>query len=1105
MEKSERKVLLVICVITLCLLGLFWWLGKLASQKEISTHRAEESARLPEADRTLSGRAVDAGTGAPAAGVRIRTWDGRRLRPRIGHNSLLQTTTGKDGTFTFEDTKGAAGASPAGFTFESGDDFLYIVGRPGPLERPGAPRETAGSAAGEDAGQPELVLKLRRGGMILGRVLDPAGAPCPAAVVLLEECGQKDPAQGSGASAPTGLMRKTDSDRNGSFLFRRLPAGIDVRVTALHPSFACAQSAPLRIEPGERTPLDLLLQPGAALSGKVLSAKGKPVAGALVYACGPPPDRKPLWDGKPFSTDEKVDAGLAVRSGPDGTFRMVCSLDGQGEGAGSKGFHLAACATEFVTGYSREIALAGGSPAPESADIVLPDSARIEGRVMGRDEIPIAGALIKASVEDGGDVHRAFARSDGSGAFVLGPLPSGRPAALRIEARGFPDAALTGVIPGGEPVTAILGAGGTLKGTVQSSATGKPVPGFRVFLQPAGGPARRIKTFQGRDGAFAVSGLSAGSWDLIVSAEGFETRTLKGIGVKEGQEAAGLTVNLKKVTEISGTVSLAGSGEPLAGVEVMPVLRYPDGLLRVRPEKAATTGPDGGFVITGLAPGTYFLDLYGKTPPILWRHGALRLAPGEVASGAAVTVGVGAGRLEVAVLGPGGKPCQGVRVEIAPASESKLPGTGGGGAFETDAGGKIAFPYLAPGLKTAIVSLANEGGPVLYRTKHQVLVKAGETASLGVSFAPIALCRVFGTITRGAAPAGAGRLKAVPMDGNRPDPDGAHATGIDTGGNYSFAALPSGRYLFTLEAGGLEPLSHNPVVVPADEKELRVDFDLAAGRIAGAVVDKASGRPVAKASVFLYAPAAAGERGSAIQTATAGTDGAFSFRGLEAGRYIISALGSVGVGHLEKIQLKAGAALVGQEVALEPAGGLNVLVQNEGKKLIEGAMVWAEKTGTGAITAPRRGLTLSSGQGPSRFFPLEPGEYRVVVGGPGRVSHVEPAVTVEPGKTSTITAVLAKGAQVELTVTDKAGAPVRNCRLAVFGPDGQWIGPPLSGTLIAQGEHGDAGGKYALGGYAPGAYRAHVFADGFTPRSVAFTIPEKAAPGPVTLTLVPAP
>ena len=48
MEKSERNVLLTVGAITLCLLAVFWWLGDLASKKEITEHREEESARPSE-------------------------------------------------------------------------------------------------------------------------------------------------------------------------------------------------------------------------------------------------------------------------------------------------------------------------------------------------------------------------------------------------------------------------------------------------------------------------------------------------------------------------------------------------------------------------------------------------------------------------------------------------------------------------------------------------------------------------------------------------------------------------------------------------------------------------------------------------------------------------------------------------------------------------------------------------------------------------------------------------------------------------------------------------------------------------------------------------
>jgi hypothetical protein len=823
-----------------------------------------------------------------------------------------------------------------------------------------------------------------------------------------------------------------------------------------------------------------------------------------------------LREDLPFSTDERVAAGLAVRTTQDGTFRLCCSQDAQTE----DGIFLAARAEGFVIGFSQRIALTAGAAIPESVEIVLPESQEISGRVQGQDESPVRDALVRAVSEEGGEIYRASARTDDAGEFRVGPLPADGLAALTVEAEGFPETTLTKIPTGGKPVLAVLDRGGVLKGIVQSSASGEPLPEFRIILQPSGSSKYRIRTLLGRDGSFAIRGLPAGSWDLIVSADGFETRTLKGINVADGREADGLTVNLKRITEISGRVFVAESGEPLAGVLVRPVLRYPDGLLRARPEKTEDTGPDGRFAIKGLAPGSYLLDIFRESPPILWRHGALRLDPGGVVAEVSIPVGgEKAGGLDIAVLDPDGMPCVNASAEVVPAADSTLPGSDRFGTFRTGADGMISLPRLVPGFKTVTITLEGNAntGSFPFRKKQRIRVDSGETAALSVSFEPFTLCRVLGTITRGSVPVGEGRVRAVPVDEGIPDLDSARYAGLDSSGRYEFAGLPGGWYLFTLVSDGTVPLGRKPVSVPSDLKELRLDFDLATGHIAGIVVDKATGHPVSKASVFLYAlsraalsntaPTSAEGKATGVQVsaATAGTDGSFSFRSLEAGEYLLSAIGGERVGHLEKIQIKAGVPLKDLKIALESSGGLNVLVQDEKRKLLEGVMVWAEKTGVDVITPPRRGLTLSSGSGPTRFHPLEPGEYRIVVGAPGRISHVEPALKVEPGKTATITAVLSKGAQIVLTVKDKGGAPVKRCRLAVFAADGHWVGPPVRLSLIAQGEFSDSAGKYSLGGYAPGAYRAHVLAEGFKPRSVSFNIPEKGTPPPINLTLMPEP
>jgi protocatechuate 3,4-dioxygenase beta subunit len=137
---------------------------------------------------------------------------------------------------------------------------------------------------------------------IHGRVLTSAGAPAPAVHVIAL------PARRPGPGEPMLLTARTLAD--GSYLFEGVQPG-QFRIGAEDATFGVAQAMTVwTLAPGEKREVNLQLEPGAALSGRVRRADGSPAASVVVTAYqGPtgyaassgrraPAPTAPSWSGR---------------------------------------------------------------------------------------------------------------------------------------------------------------------------------------------------------------------------------------------------------------------------------------------------------------------------------------------------------------------------------------------------------------------------------------------------------------------------------------------------------------------------------------------------------------------------------------------------------------------------------------------------------------------------------------------------------------------------------------------------------------------------------------------------------------------------------------
>ncbi|MBN1676395.1 MAG: carboxypeptidase regulatory-like domain-containing protein, partial [Kiritimatiellae bacterium] len=115
-------------------------------------------------------------------------------------------------------------------------------------------------------------------------------------------------------------------------------------------------------------------------------------------------------------------------------------------------------------------------------------------------------------------------------------------------------------------LSAALEAGGGMSGQVLDT-NGVGYAGATVAVYSDAGDCVK-QTTSGADGAFSLSGLATGSYQLVVSAQDFGAGTSTGIEVADRAVTQGVSASLTVSGRLFGTVTNALSGVPISGVIV---------------------------------------------------------------------------------------------------------------------------------------------------------------------------------------------------------------------------------------------------------------------------------------------------------------------------------------------------------------------------------------------------------------------------------------------------------------------------------------------------------------------------------------------------------
>lgn len=556
-----------------------------------------------------------------------------------------------------------------------------------------------------------IVIAMRAGAAVSGRITDTTGEPIAGARVIAEATSEPFPV----------IDPRRDgvvSGEDGTFRIPALAAGT-YRLTASAADHATASSSPILVDGStERRDIEIVLPAGARVRGSVTSATGEPVAGA---------------DIRVVATGSVGWRSRRAYTGSDGTFEI--------RDLSRRGFDVVA---SHHLGSSEIIRVDLSDRTEASVELTLSITGAISGRVVDDTGEPLPEARVRAEPEwSGGLEDRAewavrgvlFRVADSGGNFSFRGMPPGR-YRLRAIRAGEHEAGLFAhqgmvVESGATGVQLVVPASGRVAGRVVY-ADGEVPELFAVAV--GGDPIPMVSD----DGRFELES-PGGTIRVEVSGPTFAPKSVD--ATVEGGETADLgTITVVRGRSVSGRV-LDPGGVPVAGAEVaVGKLLSGDGSeLFLAAEsvgaKSTVTGEDGRFVFGGLGPGSLTI-VAGKSG--VGRSSSIALPRGRDSLSIDLVLAA-TGKLS-GVVRESGKPV-GETVLIARplgATESNyFVITGADGSFALDAlatGRYVVFPMIGAG-----------GGHrgVIARPKDMYLrpveIVAGETTRADINFEPGAI------------------------------------------------------------------------------------------------------------------------------------------------------------------------------------------------------------------------------------------------------------------------------------------------------------------------------------------------------------------------------
>jgi len=859
---------------------------------------------------------------------------------------------------------------------------------------------------------------------------------------------------------PLSYSEDSETDEDGRFEFRGVPTSMTRALLVRHEELAGRLMLGLELEAGEHRELDVRLQEGATLRGRVLGPDGQGLADCdvdvtLLGQLGPAVDelRETKTDASGAFVLEHVFTGRRVQINAKmeglrgGRLRLSEKLrDGQEVG---------------------------------DLEVVVEAGETLRGRVTYPDGLPAEGA----EVEVGLDITKinpqmigaraAFMRdveveTAADGTFVATGLGEG-PWKVEVELDNEEEGDHPGRWSGGastEDAGTFLDV--ELAGLCEmrgrlATASGRPLEAFRVELTLQGsggmmgiGAKRESENFDAPEagGAFTMDDVPPGLWEARVTAEGFSASEVLEVELPQPAGSEAPVFDLVPSAAAAGVV-LDTFGDPMPGAEVSVELDLNDRISGVFSGGApsVTTDHEGNFLLTGLEPGSNALVAkatgFASSEPQ-----QVELVAGETSEGLELTLRVG-GSLAGQILGDDGEPAVGKMVVV-----QSMPTYAHQRILTSDADGGFHAEHLEPG-RWQIVAMGNpmtgevdvEGGDDLNdmladMKMDTVEIREGEEAWVLLGEPPANPIEVFGRVVHGGEPVTGSFLSFIP--------EGAAGLGdmkivtCQDDGSFRVTLDQRGPYLVNVQhtmGAGQENRVELRRDIPEDVASHNMTLELPGGGISGRVVD-ADGRPAAGCRVSLSV-----DEGIVFGTLMGGHyteiqtdgDGNYEIDYLAPGRYRVAAGGATLGGLLGDdsvagrvvkggIEVRDGQVVRGVDFRLSKPGVLRGLVIGADGQPVPKASVFVRDAA--GRTLDRVSFVTTDSSGRFEYGGVAEGLYTFCAKKGELVSHLSEPIEVQSGKPSEGQVMLDEGTVLIVSVIDKAGKEI-DARLTIRDREGR--------------------------------------------------------------------
>lgn len=646
-----------------------------------------------------------------------------------------------------------------------------------------------------------VVLSLRPAAALEGRVEDPQGNPVSWAYLSIPAPGRPQSRRGTGVAW---------SRSDGRFrLPGLLPRG-SYEITASSEGFLQA-TVQARTAPAGRpsAPVKIVLGAGQTAVGRIVDEAGQPVAGALLEMG----IRGSVEVPAAFQAVSDAAGRFEIRGLPLGLYMLLVDHPG------------------FAPSERAEVNIASG-PAADLGTIALQPEAVIEGQVTNRRRAPVEGA--EAGIRS---VPHLFVRVPPSmrtgrdGRFRLGGLRPGVRYDLEVAHPDHPPAKVPGVeAPTAEPIVVELAVARRIAGRVVGSA-GEPVPNASlssVREQEIGygdggfSTSRSVETVGHTDlrGEFRTDSLPPGTFDLEVSAPGYQSREVKGLTLTEDRDLEGVEIVLERQALLEGRV-LTSAGEPFPDVQIHA---FPEAPLEKRRlllhEISSSTDAAGSYRIA-LPPGSYKIAAFAQGQRVersqIVRPGSnhldLVIPDGQEVSGR--------------VIDEAGDPVGGASVSLQSS-----------GTTWSEADGSFVMRGVGDGTHTLT---ANREG--LGRAAAEVVVAGGPVSGIELQLSNRAGTLLTGRLL-GLSPESLREARVNTWGGQ-----GSGPARVDPDGSYRISNLSPGEWRVTAHAGILHAEGKVLIEPGTPEAVLDLEFPPSQKLVGRILVD---GQPLGGAELTLF-------------------------------------------------------------------------------------------------------------------------------------------------------------------------------------------------------------------------------------------------------------